>query len=69
MGSTATKDIKDTEVTNTTAGDGVDVAVGSVEEHRPYTFPTFYRSVLFQMIMFGAYVTRHSKLSNDRASH
>jgi hypothetical protein len=70
MGSTATKDIKDTEFTSTTADDGAtDVAVGLVEEHRPYTFPTFYRSVLFQMIMFGAYATQSSKVSNDRTSY
>jgi hypothetical protein len=55
MGSTPTKDVKDSGITDSTVDDGAtDVAVGSVEEHRPYTLPTFYRSVLFQMIMFGA---------------
>ncbi|KAH4068456.1 hypothetical protein HBH92_016150 [Parastagonospora nodorum] len=32
----------------------VDMAVGSVEERRPYTLATFYWSVLFQMVLFGA---------------
>lgn len=32
----------------------VDMAFGSVEERRPYTLATFYRSVLFQMVLFGA---------------
>jgi hypothetical protein len=55
MATSQTKDTKDTEVTNTTADDGVtDFAIGSVKVHRPYTFSNFYRSVLFQMIMFGA---------------
>jgi hypothetical protein len=47
--------MKDTKVTSTIADDGaVDVAVGTMEECRPYTFRTFYRSILFQMIMFGS---------------
>jgi hypothetical protein len=51
----ASSEMKDTKVTSKIADDGtVDVAVGSMEEYRPYTLPTFYRSVLFQMIMFGA---------------
>jgi hypothetical protein len=49
------KDSKNNEVTNTTADDSAtDVAVGSMKEHRPYTVSIFFRSVLFQMIMFGA---------------
>jgi hypothetical protein len=48
------KDSKNNEVTSTTADDSAtDVAVGSMEEHRPYTVSIFFRSVLFQMIMFG----------------
>ncbi|KAL5119247.1 hypothetical protein ACEQ8H_002734 [Pleosporales sp. CAS-2024a] len=48
------KDTKvDTGITNMVADDGVtDVAVGAVEERT--TLSTFYRSVLFQMILFGA---------------
>lgn len=56
MASFQDKDIKaDTGVTNMIADDGVaDVAVGSVEEPPRSAFSTFFRSVLFQMIMFGA---------------
>jgi hypothetical protein len=51
----ASKDIKDTTFTNTAAEDGaVDVAIGAIEECHPYTSRTFYRSVLFQMVLFGA---------------
>jgi hypothetical protein len=55
MASSSMRDSKDIKITNPAVDDGVaDVAVGSMEEHRPYTLSTFYRSVLFQMIMFGA---------------
>ncbi|KAH7093656.1 major facilitator superfamily domain-containing protein [Paraphoma chrysanthemicola] len=54
MASSSSEMVKDTKVTSATTNDGAaDVAIGAVEEHRPYTFPTFYRSVLFQMILFG----------------
>ena len=56
MASFQDKDIKaDTGITNMVADDGVaDVAVGSVEERPRSVWSTFFRSVLFQMIMFGA---------------
>jgi hypothetical protein len=51
----ASKDVKDITFTNTAAEDGaVDVAIGGVDECHPYTFRTLYRSVLFQMVLFGA---------------
>lgn len=61
MASFQDKDIKaDTGITNMAADDGLadvalaDVAVGSVEERPRSALSTFFRSVLFQMIMFGA---------------
>jgi hypothetical protein len=55
MGSIPTKDTKDGGIPTSTVDDvATDVAVGSMNEQRPYTLSTFYRSVLFQMVMFGA---------------
>ncbi|KAH7562174.1 major facilitator superfamily domain-containing protein [Bipolaris maydis] len=56
MASFQDKEIKaDTGITNLVADDGVaDVAVGSMEERPRSALSTFFRSVLFQMILFGA---------------
>lgn len=52
MASQPTKDEKD--VSKIMDDNQVHVAVGTVEERRPYTPRTFFRSVLFQMVLFGA---------------
>jgi len=55
-----TKDTKDAKVKDTENDGGEDIAIGSQEEVTDYDFlrswkwSTFYRSVLFQMVMFGA---------------
>ena len=55
-----TKDIKDAKVKDTENDGGEDIALGSQEEVMDYDFlrswkwSTLYRSVLFQMVMFGA---------------
>jgi len=55
-----TKDTKDAKVKDTEHDGGEDIAIGSQEEVTDYDFlrswkwSTFYRSVLFQMVMFGA---------------
>jgi hypothetical protein len=50
----AVTQIKDTKQADTTNDDAVDFAVGSQKQAWNYTFSTFYRSVLFQMVLFGA---------------
>ena len=56
MASFQDKDIKaGTGITNIVADNGIaDVGIGSVEERPRSALSTFFRSVLFQMIMFGA---------------
>ncbi|KAJ4399173.1 hypothetical protein N0V91_009630 [Didymella pomorum] len=49
----AASDTKKPSIVDTANHDPEDVAVGSVENVRAYTPRTFYRSVLFQMILFG----------------
>ncbi|KAI4637019.1 hypothetical protein J4E93_010685 [Alternaria ventricosa] len=55
-----TKDTKDAKVKDTENDGGEDIAIGSQEEVTDYDFlrswkwSTLYRSVLFQMVMFGA---------------
>jgi hypothetical protein len=55
-----TKDTKQAIVKDTGNDGGEDVAIGSQEEHFNYDFmrfwkwSTLYRSVLFQMVLFGA---------------
>jgi hypothetical protein len=46
-------DMKKTDTVNTMNDGAEKVAVGSVEEVKAYTPRTFYRSVLFQMVLFG----------------
>ena len=48
-----TSDMKNPSVVDTANNDPEDMGAGSVEEVRAYTPRTFYRSVLFQMILFG----------------
>jgi hypothetical protein len=55
-----TRDTKDAKVKNTENDGGEDIAIGLQEEVTDYDFlrswkwSTLYRSVLFQMVMFGA---------------
>jgi hypothetical protein len=50
----ATSQIKDAK-SNDTMNDGtIDFAVGSQEKVRNFTVASLYRSVLFQMVLFGA---------------
>lgn len=49
----AASDTKKPSIVDTANHDPEDVAVGLVENVRAYTPRTFYRSVLFQMILFG----------------
>ena len=44
---------KDAEVSDTVNESTMDVSVGVQEDVSRYTPQTFYRSVLFQMILFG----------------
>lgn len=44
----------DKEVSKTMDDNQVHIAVGTVEERRAYTLRTLFRSVLFQMVLFGA---------------
>jgi hypothetical protein len=46
--------IKNTNVVDNMDDGEDDFAVGSVEDVPNYTIKTFYRSVLFQMVLFGA---------------
>lgn len=47
-------DTKKTDIVDARNDDGPDdLAVGSLEETRSYTPRTFFRSVLFQMVLFG----------------
>ena len=60
MHSSQTKDTKDAKVHDKENDGGEDIAIGSQEEVIDYDFlrswkwSTLYRSVLFQMVMFGA---------------
>jgi hypothetical protein len=60
MDSSDTKDTKEAIVKDTVNDGGEDVAIGSQEELIDYDFmrtwkwSTLFRSVLFQMVLFGA---------------
>jgi hypothetical protein len=60
MDSSDTKDTKEVIVNDTGNDGGEDVAIGSQEEVIDYNFmrswkwSTLFRSVLFQMVLFGA---------------
>jgi len=48
-----TTKMKDAEVSNTGDETAMEISVGVHEDVSHYTPRTFYRSVLFQMILFG----------------
>jgi len=48
-----TTKMKDAEVSNTGNETAMDISVGVHEDVSRYTPQTFYRSVLFQMVLFG----------------